>query len=117
MNDNATRRRIKPLPLAVLIIGSIGFIWIIINLNASKMEQNIYFIESDGADTVIFKYDSRKGKLIELDKVSGTIKNCVIGKEETRITGFLIGPISEGRHRIAVIEYDIKTGMVTEKMS
>lgn len=109
--------------LIVLIIGVVaalvGFIWVLIDHNTFKMEQNIYFTEFDSdidkPETAIFKYDPVKGKLIELVKVPDKLVGCVIDKGENRITGFLYELFSQGGHRIGIIEYDINTGTVTEK--
>ena len=115
MNDKTIWRMIKALLLIVLVIGSVGFVWVLANHNAFKMEQNIYFTEFDGRNTAIFKYDPVKSKLTELVKVPGRLNACVVDKEENSITGFLYEWDSGSVHFIDIIEYDIKTGTVTEK--
>ena len=121
--DNKTINHMGKLQLTVLIIGSAAVIgaivWLLIDHDAFAMRQNIYFTELEGErdkiDTIIFKYDQENGELIELGKVSGYLEDCVIDKEEKRITGFLRGPYSEGGLIIDIIEYDIETGAITEK--
>lgn len=107
--------------LAALLIGlavMLGLIiWGVYKNHKFKISQNIYFTEYEPErgkeDTIIYKYDPISDKVFEIGRVQGWFCQCIISKDETRITGFVREGLAQGI--IDIVEYDIITGTITSK--
>lgn len=92
-------------------------IWGVYKNYKFKISQNIYFTEyeteREKGDTIIYKYDPISDKVLEIGRVQGWFCQCIINKDETRITGFVREGFGKGINDI--VEYDIKTGTITSK--
>lgn len=120
MEQNKDQQKNKVI-LAALLIGlavMIGLIiWGVYKNHKFEISQNIYFTEYEPErgkeDTIIYKYDPISDKVFEIGRVSDWFCQCIINKDETRITGFVRE--APGQGIIDIVEYDIKTGTITSK--